>query len=136
MQASNSLLKAVIRRSAVGVMCLMLLGGQAGCGKGVTPEQQSAMTKFQDLGGRVNLKRGGYEVVLINTAVRDSDLAQLKDIANLKNVDLQGTAVTDEGIQHLHGIETLEFVYLQRTGCTREGVEALKKSLPKAEVQH
>src|SRR5260221_5324572 len=121
MQASDSPSIAIRRRRAVGVVCLMLLGVLTGCGKGATPEQQNAITKYQDLGGRVNLKRGGYEVVLVNTAVRDSDLAQLKDIPNLKNVDLQGTTVTDEGLQHLQGIETLEFVFLQRTGCTREG---------------
>lgn len=115
-----------------GVLSCGLLGG---CGKGVTPEQTAAIARFQEIGGRVNVKRGGYEVDLTKTAVEDSDLAHLKHLSNLKNIDLQGTGVGDVGIDNLMGIESLEYVYLQRTKCTPEKVEALKKTIPKAEVR-
>ena len=91
---------------------------------------------ISELGGRVNFKRGGYEVDLTKTPVEDKDLAHLKQIPNLKNVDLQGTRITDAGLAHLGGIETLELVYLQRTIITPEGLEQFKKSLPKAEVNY
>ncbi len=94
------------------------------------------MTRISELGGRVNFKRGGYEVDLTQTPVEDNDLVHLKQIPNLKNVDLQGTRISDEGLEHLRPISTLEIVYLQRTIVTRDAVENLKKSLPKAEVNY
>jgi hypothetical protein len=121
-------------RAALLLTMLGMLAQGTGCGGGVPPEQKAAMARIAELGGRVNFKRGGYEVDLTQTPVENNDLAQLKQIPNLKNVDLQGTRVGDEGIEHLRSIDTLELVYLQRTGVTPEGAESLRKSLPKAEV--
>jgi hypothetical protein len=107
-----------------------------GCGAGVTEEQKAAMARISELGGRLNFKRGGYEVDLQKTPVEDKDLAHLKQIPNLKNLDLQGTRIGDAGLEHLKGIDTLELVYLQRTVISPEGLADLKKALPKAEINY
>lgn len=91
------------------------------------------MLRLRDIGAKLNLNNGGYEVDFRGTAVEDDDLAMLKQIPNLRNVNLQGTRVTDAGIEHLQGIDTLEFLYLQRTMITADKANELKKSL-KAEV--
>ena len=94
------------------------------------------MARISELGGRVNFERGGYEIDLTKTPVENKDLACLKKIPNLKNIDLQGTRITDEGLEHLRGIDTLEVVYIQRTIVSREAADSLKKALPKAEVNY
>jgi hypothetical protein len=128
---------AAARRAPLLLVAVFLsVGSWLGCGAGVTEEQKAAMARISELGGRVNFKRGGYEVDLQKTPVEDKDLAHLKQIPNLKNVDLQGTRIGDAGLEHLRGIDTLELIYLQRTVITREGLENLKKSLPKAEISH
>ncbi len=127
---------AVFRLAVAWLAAFALVGSWMGCGAGVTEEQKAAMSRISELGGRVNFKRGGYEVDLQKTPVEDKDLAHLKQIPNLKNVDLQGTRIGDAGIEHLKGIDTLELVYLQRTVITPEGLAELKKALPKAEINH
>ena len=114
------------------VACLCLAA--AGCGSAITPEHTKAVAHMQELGGKVNLKRGGYEVDLRNTEVTDDDLADLKHIVNLKNVDLRGTLVTDAGLEHLRPITTLEFINLERSATTKEGIEKLRQALPNADV--
>jgi len=107
----------------------------AGCGAPVSPEQLEAMSKLQALGARVNVKRGGYEVDLKETAVADRDLVYLQKITNLKNVDLGQTRITDRGLEHLKPIESLEYVILTGTTVTPEGVDDLRKALPNADVR-
>jgi hypothetical protein len=126
---------AVRRQSAWVVACLCLAAaGAPGCGSSITPEHTKAVAHMQELGGKVNLKRGGYEVDLRNTEVQDADLADLKHIVNLKNVDLRGSLITDAGLEHLRTITTLEFVNLERSNTTKEGIEKLRQALPNAEV--
>ena len=135
-QCSQSSIRSAWTHSILVLLMLSALAGGAGCGGGASPEQKAALARIAELGGRVNFKRGGYEVDLTQTPVENGDLAHLKEIPNLKNLDLQGTRIGDEGLEHLRGIKTLELVYLQRTIVTSEGVESLRKSLPNAEVNH
>ncbi len=125
----------VAQRLLRGVLGGFLFLTVGGCGQAVSPEQQQAITKIQDLGGRVNFKHGGYEVDLKGTPVEDPDLECLKHIAKLKNLDLEGTRVTDKAIPHLRAIASLEIVMLQRTQISADGREALKKALPAADVR-
>jgi Leucine-rich repeat (LRR) protein len=118
------------------LMCLLAIGASGGCGGSVSADQKAAMAKIQELGGGVNFKNGGYEIVLAKSAVEDWDLVQLTKIPNLKSLDLEGTRIGDEGIEHLHGISSLEFVSLRTTAVTREGITNLKKALPKIVVTH
>jgi hypothetical protein len=115
------------------LVCLFAFSLLCGCGGGIPPEQKDAMMRIRDLGAKINLKDGGYEVDFRGTAVEDSDLVHLKKIPHLRDVNLQGTRVTDAGLEHLQGIETLEFLYLQRTMATSAKVTELKQKL-KAEV--
>jgi hypothetical protein len=106
-----------------------------GCGGGLPPEHTAAIVELQNLGARVNLKRGGYDVDMTNTAAEDKHLVHLPKISNLKTVDLRGTLITDAGLEYLKPITTLEHVELGRTGVTAEGVEGLQKALPNAAIR-
>ncbi len=98
------------------------------------PEQTEAISKLQNLGGKVAFKNGGYTVDMRQTPVEDANLAVLKDIGNLKSLDLQGTRVTDAGLEHLRSLTSLDYVRLEATLVTKEGAESLKKSLPDTDV--
>jgi hypothetical protein len=113
---------------------LLAIGSSGGCGGTVSEEQKEAIAKIQDLGGRVNYKRGGYEVDLTKSSAENQDLAQLTKIPNLKTLALDSTRIDDEGLQHLYPISTLEYVTLRATAVTREGVANLKKALPNVVV--
>jgi hypothetical protein len=134
MSSGNS--RVAVRGPSAWVVACSCLAAvlAAGCGSAITPEHTKTVTRMQELGGKVNLKRGGYEVDMRNTEVTDDDLADLKHVANLKNVDLRGTRVTDAGLEHLRSITTLEFVNLERSATSKEGVEKLRQALPNAEV--
>ena len=123
------------RRLTLALACLLAMTIASGCGS-TSPEHKQALAKIQEVGGRVNIKRGGYEADFTRTAVEDDDLANLKHIANLKNVDVQGTRITDAGLVHLREITTLEIVDLRRTKVTRKAVEELRKALPNAQIEH
>ncbi len=115
--------------------CLLAAATLTGCGSPVTKEHTAAIAKIQDLGGSVNFKRGGYEVLLMGTATTNEDLPALKDISNLKSLDLRGTTVTDEGLVHLKSLTSLEFLNVERTGVTHDAAEELRKALPNADIR-
>lgn len=118
------------------LLASLLVGLLAGCGNPVSPEQLEAMSKLQALGAHINVKRGGYEVELNETAVVDRDLVHLQKIVNLKNVDLTGTRITDRGLEYLKPIESLEYIILTGTMVTPEAVDELRKALPNADVRN
>jgi hypothetical protein len=107
----------------------------SGCGGGVTPEQQQALSKLQQLGARVNYNRTGYEVDFRDTAAGNNDLVHLKNVPKLRSVDLRGTTITDEGLQHLKSIPTLEVIDLSRLKLTKEAVDGLKAEYPNATIK-
>ena len=114
----------------------MAIGAVTGCGVGMSPEHRDALAKIQQIGGVINFAEGGYRVDLSSTQAVADDLACLKDIDNLKEVDLRGTLVTDAGAQHLKAIPNLEFIRLERCNMTREGVDDLKQAMPEVDVMY
>ena len=106
-----------------------------GCGAGLSDEHKRAAQRVQELGGQVNYERGGYEVSLNGTGVENADLAVLKNIPNLKHLDLRSTHIDDEGIVHLAQLTTLRDLQLSRTQVSRDGFEKLKQSLPDTYIE-
>jgi hypothetical protein len=109
---------------------LLSIGASGGCGGSVSQEQKEVIARIQDLGGRVNYKRGGYEVDLSKSSVENQDLPQLTKIPNLKTLSLDGTRIDDQGLQHLYAISSLEYITLRTPAVTRKGIADLKKALP------
>ena len=122
------------RRKLIVLACCFSAAVAVGCG-GVSPEQKQALQRVQELGGRVNVKRGGYEVDLTKSPVEDKDLVVLKDISNIKTLNLSGTRVTDAGLAHLTVLTSLEFLDLRTTTTTPQGAEGLKKALPNVDIR-
>jgi hypothetical protein len=129
MHSPRGLSGAALRLALVCSLCAL-----PGCGGGASPEHTKAVARFQQLGGRVNLRDGGYEVDLAGTEVSDEDIAQLQHVDNLKAVDLRRTTITPKAIDYLRAIKTLEVVQLANTDVTAEDVKSLEQALPGAVI--
>ena len=70
---------------------------------------------------------------LKNTAITDAGLANLEGLTTLTTLHLENTAVTDAGLAHLKNLSKLEYLNLFGTAVTDKGLEELKglKSLKK-----
>ena len=62
---------------------------------------------------------------LHNTAVTDAGLAGVAGLTSVTHLHLNGTAVTDAGLKHLKGLAALEYLNLYNTGVTDDGVKQL-----------
>ncbi len=109
--------------------CCFALLFLAGCGSPMTEQQKTAMAHFQDLGGRINSKRGGYEIDLTNTQVQNKDLALLKDIPNLITLDLSGTQINDDSLPYLRALDKVELIVVARTLLSNDGIEGLREAM-------
>ncbi len=67
--------------------------------------------------------------------ITDAGLAHLKGLTNLETLNLYRTKVTDAGLVHLEGLTNLRQLDLGETRVTNEAVAALRKKLPKVNVQ-
>jgi hypothetical protein len=114
---------------ACGLLCLV-----AGCGDSASPEQTAAIARLQQLGARINFKRGGYEVDLKESAISNGDLVHLQKISNLRTVQLVRTRISDDGLEYLKPIKTLEHVDLTGPLVSRQALAELKQALPDATV--
>ena len=117
--------------AASAAACLVL-----GCAEPMPPEHVTAISKFQGLGGRVLFSEGGYSLNLIDSRVQDADLDYLKDIRNLKAIDMRRTQVTDAGIEKLVPLTTLKSVLVTGTRVTPEGVKKLEEARPDLNVRN
>jgi hypothetical protein len=73
---------------------------------------------------------------LSSTQVTDAGLEHLKGLANLTDLRLHHTQVTDAGLEHLRGLTKLKALYIPFTRVTSKGVERLQRALPNCEIYH
>jgi hypothetical protein len=67
-------------------------------------------------------------------ALRDGDLAALRQVPHLRELALSGSRVSDAGLRQLHSIQSLRLVEVGRTRVTQAGVSALREALPACKV--
>ena len=57
--------------------------------------------------------------------IDDKGLANLKDMAKLKRLNLDKCLITDEGLKHLEPLKNLEFLHIGSTQVTDAGLSHL-----------
>lgn len=67
------------------------------------------------------------QLSLSSATIEDQDLSLLKDLGNLKSLDLSLTEIGDDGLAHLEGLILLEELDLHRTGVSDRGLSALRR---------
>jgi hypothetical protein len=68
---------------------------------------------------------------LRHTEISDAGLQELKGIATLRHLYLEGTNVTDGGIQVLSGLRDLRTLGVDSTNVTEVGKMLLKTAMPR-----
>jgi peroxiredoxin len=67
---------------------------------------------------------------LQNTRVTDAGLAPLRGLSNISSINLEGTSITDRGLDSLKTISSLKYAFLAGTQVTEDGTLALKRARP------
>lgn len=116
---------------AASAVALLVLG----CAEPMPPEHVAAISKFQGLGGRVQFSEGGYRLNMANSRVQNADLQFLKDIRNLKALDLRGTEISDEGIDMLVPLKSMKSVAVTGSRITPEGAKKLEQARPDLSIR-
>ncbi|MCR9291856.1 MAG: hypothetical protein NXI32_03995 [bacterium] len=76
------------------------------------------------------------ELKLVNASVSNGGTAFLKDLPELKRLELSNNQeITDDCIQHLKHLQDLEWLKIYSTGISSDGVEQLRKSLPDCTIE-
>src|SRR5260221_6332048 len=86
----------------------------------MSPEQKDVQGKLQAKGGLVIPVAANTDalVVSLSTAGKtagDAELALVKSLPKVEQLDLRGTAVTDKGLAALEGMTTLTTLHLENT---------------------
>jgi hypothetical protein len=93
--------------------------------------EKEAVAALQKLGADIGRAddRPGKPVVRVDLtmkAVKDADLAHLKEFKELETLGLAFTGVTDKGLAHLKGLTNLKTLVLWETKVTDKGLAQLK----------
>ena len=99
---------------------VLLFTGPSAWAQGDNAEQERAIARIENLGGKVELdeQRPGKPVIKVDlrrTKVTDADLEILKAFTQVRSLNLGSLGVTDAGMKHLKGLTALEHLDLQHT---------------------
>lgn len=93
--------------------------------------QQDAAAKLRAKGAAVTQIAADTDALSVNLGIvgkqaTDDDLALVKLLPKVTQLDLHGTGVTDAGLANLAGLTALTQLHLERTGVTDAGLAHLK----------
>ena len=97
----------------------------------LTPAQQEAVTKLQAKGALVMPVAADSDALVVSLqsagkTAGDEELALVKQLPKVDQLDLRGTGVTDAGLANIEGLNSLTQLHLEKTGVTDEGLTHLK----------
>ena len=120
---------------AVG-LCLMMSGVFVSIGfsqekPAPTDAEKAAMAEIRKVGGQVmelaqNDARLDVAYHLADGKIEDAQLASLKNLPKLAQLNVRGKDITDAGLAHIKDSKGLVRLHLERTKVTDAGLEQLK----------
>jgi Leucine-rich repeat (LRR) protein len=111
---------------------VLLFTGPSAWAQGDNAEQERAIARIENLGGKVELdeQRPGKPVIKVDlrrTKITDADLEILKGLTQLRSLNLRSLgSITDAGTKHLKGLTALEHLDLGHTKVGDASLEHLK----------
>jgi hypothetical protein len=96
-------------------------------------DQKGAVKKIEDLGGRVMAVASDSPKVRVmippktfdGKPLKDDDLAALREVGNVVEVDVKWAEITDAGLAHLKELNQVESLHLEKTKVTDAGLAHL-----------
>src|SRR5229473_1809174 len=97
----------------------------------MTADQKDAVSKLQAKGGLVIPVAANTDALVVSLATAgksagDAELALVKVLPKVEQLDLRGTAITDNGLANIEGLTTLTHLHLESTAVTDAGVAHIK----------
>lgn len=120
--------KTLPRLAALALSSLLAFSSVAG---DLSAEQKDAASKLTAKGGVVMPIAANTDALAINLATAgksagDPELAIVKTLPKVEQLDLRGTSITDAGLANLEGLTTLTTLHLENTAVTDAGLAHLK----------
>jgi serine/threonine protein kinase/Leucine-rich repeat (LRR) protein len=75
-------------------------------------------------------------LILTQTAITDKGLSHLKNLSELRQLDLSETKITDAGLPHLQNLKALQTLDVRKTKVTPAGIQALAAALPQCRIEY
>src|SRR3954452_20031949 len=131
----SPLMRTPVRRLAaltlLAVVSFLLARPAAAANLQLTPEQQQAVDKIKAKGGSVMQQAADSDnlIVILGLAGKqagDEELALVKSLPKVVELDLHGTAVTDKGLEAVAGMKELTHLRLDHTQVTDAGLAHVK----------
>lgn len=122
-------------KASIRILAVVLLGLFASLATAepvkLTPEQQDAAGKLKAKGASVVQIANDSDALSVNLALAgkdagDAELALVKALPKVTQLNAGGTAVTDAGLANVAGLTALTHLHLDRTGVGDAGMEHLK----------
>lgn len=93
--------------------------------------QEQIADAVEKLGGHVtvDVKQPGSPIIAVDlhqSRVKDADLAMLRELSGLRNLNLFGTSITDAGLEHLSELIGLQTLHLNATAIGDPGLQHLR----------
>src|SRR5258706_4994470 len=123
-------MKPIVRSLVVLVLGCFGLAALA-AGVAFTPGQQESVNKITAKGGLVMQLAADSDLLVVNMSVgrkqtTDVEVAEVKNLPKVAQLNLANTAVTDSGLAAISGLTELTTLHLERTGVTDAGLAHLK----------
>ena len=104
---------------ALGTLHGIRPAGAGGPGP-LTPPQQEAADKLKAKGASVMQLAADSDLLSVDLgiagkAVGDAELALVKELPKVSELDLHGTSITDAGLANIEGLATLARLHLEKT---------------------
>ncbi|MFN6104273.1 MAG: hypothetical protein ACK5EA_07470 [Planctomycetaceae bacterium] len=118
--------------SVANLRSTALMLGRLGLGQAGDPEaEKKAIAKLKEGGVLVlefaqNDNRLDVSYITAQTKIGNDNLAPLKDLTRLAQLNLRGQEITDDGMPHIAGQKTLIKLHLEKTKITDKGLELIK----------
>lgn len=113
-------------------VCLILTGHCLSQAFGQDADaEKKAIARIRETGALVleiaqNDNRLDVSYITAQSKVADEQLAPLKELTRLSNLNLRGTEITDAGLANISNQKTLVRLHLEKTKITDKGLEQLK----------
>jgi YHS domain-containing protein len=120
-----------MNRFAIVLMTLATLMTGAARAADMTAEQKDAAAKLQAKGGLVIPVAANNDALIVSLstvgkAAGDADLALVKSLPKVEQLDLRNTAITNGGLANLEALTALTHLHLEGTAVTDDGLSHLK----------
>lgn len=112
----------------MSIRCAITLSLLISCGTAAADDANEAIAHLKKLGARIQLD-DQKQVVGVNFGERriaDADLAHLKGLTHLRELDLTRTPITSAGLVHVKELKSLRKLYLTDTRVDDAGIAHLQ----------